>query len=162
LAGKARDVLLEGIGAYFNFKKENPVLEISLVDIKIRWQSSNLEKLILESLTPCTGGEIIEFSRKILSGGQAALPLCRPPAEVAGLVQPIIRQILLEAGRALPERLDLASAGGGVMSFLRSERWQSIFNRYRLVRQVVRLTPIVAAVWLISLILVTLRQPTQF
>lgn len=144
------DEALDSIFAYLNGEADSA--RISLASFKTHLASpagADAVLKILESQPDCTTEQLFQMTLGAITGSEFIF--CNPPQELTGLVRPLLETQLAFTAAILPDQITLISgARSGTENDPRVE-----LNR---VRTIMKLTPVLPLLFLIGIILFTVRS----
>jgi hypothetical protein len=152
------ETLMDGtFDSFFNFLNgETDSISISLVSIKQHVVSEGGVQAftqLLQMQPECTAEQILQMGFGFL-GSNPTLMMCKPPDDVMNLVTPLIQTQLQSIASNFPDQLTLAGSDqAGLVEFR---------TRFNKVRAVMRLTPAFPIVFLLAIVIFTVRSLSEW
>ena len=145
------DDTLDSVFGYLNHQSDS--VSVSLLPVKSRLAGPAGEALVMRvinSQPDCTLEQLIQMGMGFLSGDIA---LCKPPAEMMGMVTPMLGSQLQLMATAIPDRVVLVSAAD-----------TTVDPRIRLngARLVMKWSPILPVLFLVALTVLAVRNLTDW
>lgn len=145
------DDTLDSVFGYLNNQSDS--VSVSLLPVKSRLAGPAGEALIMRVLNAqpdCTLEQLLQMGMGFLSGDIA---LCKPPAEMMGMVTPMLSSQLQFMATAIPDRVVLVSAGDSTVD-----------PRIRLngARLVMKWSPVLPLLFLVALTVLAIRNLTDW
>jgi hypothetical protein len=140
------DDTLDSVFSYLNNQSDS--VSVSLLPVKSRLAGPAGEALVMRVINAqpdCTVEQLLQMGMGFLSGNIA---LCKPPAEMAGMVTPMLASQLQFMATAIPDRVVLVSPGG-----------TTVDPRIRLnrTRTVMKFSPFLPVILLAALTMLAIR-----
>lgn len=128
--------LIDQFWAYFNFETTELRLVVDFTVVKTRLRTEpdlRVIQTIVEGLPVCTQQDLFAMGLLALQGKLDQAPLCRPPDQLLGVANGVVRELLRGAGSIAPDQVDLA-AGLRVFTWAAGRGPGTAFAVYRLFR----------------------------
>jgi hypothetical protein len=161
------DAVIEEFWEYMNFQTNQLSLVINLDEPKNRLVgpgSDVVVQTIMNTWPECTPTELQGILQDMETGAAGSMPLCRPPLEYRPAFVETVRSGLQIFSTMLPDRISLVELLEIVEETgeVRGLRFSDLFDTYRTLRGVMRISPLIMAVLMLLIGLFAIGRPRAF